>query len=53
MNKTAKREKTQMVLMEESWQKQPFHVSGDGKKGGNLELFLTQHSAKPGTANVL
>jgi len=34
MNKTAKHEKTQTVLMEESRQEQPSHVPGDGKKGG-------------------
>jgi len=38
--------------MEESWLKQPFHVPGDGKKGGSLELFLTHHTATPGTFDV-
>jgi hypothetical protein len=38
--------------MEKSWLKQPFHVPGDGKKGGSLELFLTHHTATPGTSDV-
>jgi len=34
MNKTAKRDKTQMVLTEESWLKEPVNPPGDGKIWG-------------------